>query len=123
MKVAIISLMVAMLFCGLTSASFAQEAVQNSACKADIAKFCKGVQPGQGRIVRCMNAHENELSVACKNLIAEEKEKSQEFVQSCKADAAKFCKDVKPGDDRIINCLKQHKAELSAACQAHFPKR
>jgi hypothetical protein len=123
MKISIISLIVAVLFCGLTPASFAQEPLQRGACKADVAKFCKDVQQGQGRIVRCMKAHENELSPACKNLIAAQKEKSREFMQSCKADEAKFCNGIKPGGGRIINCLKQHEAELSADCKTHIPKR
>lgn len=36
----------------------------------------------------------------------------------CKADAEKFCKDVKPGGGRIMACLKEHAAELSAECRA-----
>jgi hypothetical protein len=34
----------------------------------------------------------------------------------CAADAAKFCKDVKPGEGRIAACLKEHEKELSQAC-------
>ena len=37
---------------------------------------------------------------------------------ACKADVEKFCKDVKPGEGRIIACLKTHEAELSAECKA-----
>lgn len=36
----------------------------------------------------------------------------------CRADAEKFCKDIKPGDGRLIACLKEHEAELSAECKA-----
>lgn len=36
----------------------------------------------------------------------------------CAADAAKFCQDIKPGGGRIITCLKEHEAELSAECKA-----
>ena len=35
----------------------------------------------------------------------------------CKADAEKFCKDVKPGEGRIMKCLKEHDAELSETCK------
>lgn len=35
----------------------------------------------------------------------------------CRADAEKFCKEIKPGDGRLIACLKEHEAELSAECK------
>lgn len=34
----------------------------------------------------------------------------------CAEDAAKFCKDIKPGEGRIAACLKEHRKELSQAC-------
>jgi hypothetical protein len=37
---------------------------------------------------------------------------------ACKADLDKFCKDVKPGGGRLMNCLKEHEAGLSADCKA-----
>jgi hypothetical protein len=41
----------------------------------------------------------------------------------CKGDIEKFCKDVKPGRGRIINCLRQHETELSVDCNALFQKK
>jgi hypothetical protein len=35
----------------------------------------------------------------------------------CAEDAAKFCKDVKPGEGRVLACLKEHEKELSQACR------
>ena len=35
----------------------------------------------------------------------------------CADDAAKLCKDVRPGHGRIARCLKQHQSELSDACK------
>ena len=36
----------------------------------------------------------------------------------CFADKKKFCESVKPGGGAIIKCMKEHEAELSAACKA-----
>ncbi len=34
-------------------------------CKADAARLCPGVPPGKGRIMKCMKAHSEEVSVGC----------------------------------------------------------
>jgi hypothetical protein len=39
------------------------------ACKADVEKFCSGVQPGGGHIISCMRQHRDELSQPCKDAI------------------------------------------------------
>jgi len=35
------------------------------ACAGDIAQFCKDVQPGGGRIVKCLREHDKQLSPSC----------------------------------------------------------
>jgi len=37
----------------------------------------------------------------------------------CRADSQKFCKDVKPGQGRIYQCLSANKASLTPECAAH----
>ncbi len=123
MKTSRMALIVAVLFWLVPSIAQTQEVNRKGPCRADIEKYCKDVNPGQGRIVNCIRQHEGELSPACKNYIAEEKEKQKEFVRDCNADASKLCKDVKPGGGRIVHCLKQHQTELSAGCNAHFLKK
>jgi hypothetical protein len=34
-------------------------------CKADVQRLCHGVRPGGGRILGCLKAHENDLTVGC----------------------------------------------------------
>jgi hypothetical protein len=46
------------------------------ACKSDAERFCNGVQPGGGRIVRCLMDHSQELSDGCYDLLASRKKKS-----------------------------------------------
>lgn len=36
---------------------------------------------------------------------------------ACKGDVQRFCPQVQPGGGRIVQCLRGHEAELSAACK------
>ena len=94
-----------------------------AACEEDARKFCAGVQPGGGRIARCLQQHESDLSEACRNegrKVGEERREHRALVQdvqqSCQQDAQKLCPEVKPGGGRIARCLRSHKNELSQAC-------
>ena len=108
-------------FAALLAVSAPAVRAEEGPCKADMEKFCKGVEPGEGRVVKCMKEHEAELSEGCKKVagkMGEMKEKMKDAAGACKADKEKFCKDVEPGEGRIIKCLKEHEAELSEACKA-----
>lgn len=110
-----LSLMVGAFCLAMAANVYAEET--SKPCAEDAAKFCKGVQQGEGRIAKCMKEHENELSPACKQNIAKAKERVKEFAEACKADSEKNCKDVKPGGGRILRCLKQHEDTLSSECK------
>jgi hypothetical protein len=43
----------------------------NPACEDDIALFCPGVQPGEGRVAQCLKANEARLSAMCKHAVME----------------------------------------------------
>jgi len=103
-------------FCLSMAAVVSAEPVDRP-CVADAGKLCKGVQPGEGRVARCMKEHEKELSPGCKENIGKMKEKVRDVAEACKDDAAKLCKEVEPGKGRILRCLKQHEGELSPACK------
>lgn len=40
------------------------------ACRADVAQFCQGIEPGGGRLVRCLKQNEARLSPACRDGLA-----------------------------------------------------
>jgi hypothetical protein len=91
-------------------------------CVADAQKFCKDVEPGQGRIAACLKQHESELSADCKQRQAGFREQVQELTEACKDDAQKFCAGVQPGAGRIARCLQQHADHLSPGCKAQGEK-
>lgn len=89
-------------------------------CAEDVAKLCKEVQHGGGRMMDCLKEHENELSSACKQHVAEMQEKGGRGRGACRDDVSKFCKDVQPGGGRIMECLKEHQNELSPECKSRM---
>ena len=34
-------------------------------CMSDIERLCKGIEPGGGRVIKCLRAHKKEMSVGC----------------------------------------------------------
>ena len=48
---------------------------------------------------------------------AAEKGIVETFKEGCKADLETYCKDVKPGDGRLLACLYAHSDKISARCE------
>ncbi len=92
------------------------------ACSSDISQWCPGVEPGLGRIHRCLRKHIASLSLDCRvSEFREEKREAQDvrlnpmLVMSCKGDIAKFCTDIAPGKGRVLRCLRSKAAEQSSS--------
>jgi hypothetical protein len=47
----------------------------HSACRADVAALCPGIQPGGGRVSSCLKQNEAKVSPACKDAIAQARER------------------------------------------------
>jgi hypothetical protein len=58
---------------GCSGSTFAQTTDPRGACKADYDKYCAGTLPGGGRVVACLNKQQNQLSDACKKVLASRK--------------------------------------------------
>jgi hypothetical protein len=67
-----------------------------------------------------MKRHESDLSPACQDQMKKAEERLEQVKEECKADAQKFCKGIRPGQGRILACLKSHQSELAPACAAEF---
>ncbi|MGH6842283.1 MAG: cysteine rich repeat-containing protein [Methylocella sp.] len=46
-------------------------------CMSDIERLCKGIEPGGGRILKCLKANEKEMSVGCAQALQKLKAKKQ----------------------------------------------
>jgi Golgi apparatus protein 1 len=94
-----------------------------SACADDIKKYCKTVTPGEGRMIYCMQAHEDKISVKCTFELGEAATGIQtaadalkDAVIACKAEITGVCGKIVPGQGRIAACLMSNKSTASAGC-------
>jgi hypothetical protein len=92
-------------------------------CSKEINMYCSAVTPGGGRLVSCAKAHEDKLSSECIYSInragywLDFLARTLSYVASqCGADALKFCPDVELGEERVLNCLGENKANLNKYC-------
>jgi cysteine rich repeat protein len=95
----------------------AQGLQPGKACKADLDKVCPGVQPGEGRILACLEGKTDQLSMACKDDVSK---KLVSFYKACKPDADKYCSTVERGEGRVMQCLRDNEAGLSKSCKKVF---
>ncbi|HZT61874.1 MAG TPA: cysteine rich repeat-containing protein [Burkholderiales bacterium] len=117
---ALISTAIVLLAAGFATNAFAQARKGDGPCAADAKKFCGNEKPGEGRIAKCMKSHEAELSPACQSEMKRVEQRIEQVKEECNADAKKFCQGIRPGQGRILACLKSHQAELAPACAAEF---
>jgi hypothetical protein len=98
-------------------------AATRTACAGDIDHLCASVQPGAGRIERCIFEHHDELGSACR-AAADQLRTAQLASRAvgssgqCSQDVKSFCSDVQRGGGKIISCLKDHASQLQPACKS-----
>ena len=101
----------------------AEVAKLESACAKDIKKYCKTVTPGEGRMIYCMQAHEDKISIKCAFELGEASASVQttadalkDAVIACKAEISGVFGKTLPGQGRIAACLLSNKSTASAGC-------
>lgn len=93
-------------------------------CKKEIDTYCKGVTPGEGRILACLLAYEDKLSGRCEYALYDAAAQLERVVAAltylaneCKDDLKSYCSDVKLGEGRLLNCLDKNNAKISMRCK------
>ena len=111
---------------GMTAGASAQGKVdphyKSGPCSEDFKKFCARVKPGEARIANCMAEHFRELRPSCQGAITAARNKFDALAKACKGDSDKYCKGIRPGEGRILSCLKGRESDLSPACAAEFKR-
>ena len=82
-------------------------------CRDDARRFCTSVQPGGGRAVACLKAHEADLSPACKAALP--------TLERCRQEVQTLCGEGKPR--ALRSCLRENAGKLSPDCRAALPAR
>ena len=93
------------------------------ACRAEVAEYCTSITPGQGRVIACLYAHENDLSVKCQYVLFDAAAELQNIMgdmyevgKACKPDIELLCAGIKQGEGRVLQCLKAKQKALAAPC-------
>ena len=100
-----------------------------NACGEDLKKFCSTVTPGEGRVLLCLEAHEDKISSKCDVALfnaSRNLERSLDRVamtaDACWNDVEKLCSSVPDGEGRVVQCLVDKRASVSAGCRTNLGK-
>jgi len=94
-----------------------------AACEGDIGAYCSAVEPGHGRLMACLYAHEDKVSAPCDQAIGETADmidlvfaRLRHAAQQCGKDIREHCGDVAVGEGRVFACLHAERQALSPKC-------
>ena len=108
-----------------TIASAQQDIVETVAtgCETELKTYCKGVTPGEGRILSCLYAYGDKLSGQCEFALYDAAAQLERFVAAlsyvaneCGDDIDKFCANVEMGEGRILACLESQGSKIQQRC-------
>jgi hypothetical protein len=94
-----------------------------ASCGEDIKKYCSTVTPGEGRMLHCVQAHEDKISPACEYDLSEvalqvqtTADSLKEAMTACRGDIDKLCAKTQPGQGRITACVAANSTSMSKGC-------
>lgn len=91
------------------------------ACRDELRNFCSTVTPGQGRVLLCMQAHEDKIGRSCEMALFDASRNVQQatrrverLAEACWSDIQANC----AGGGSIGQCIIDKRASFSQPCQA-----
>ena len=94
------------------------------ACRNDIAKHCKSVNLGGGRMSQCLDRNATGVSAQCRAANTEVRALLAKRIQAralvprvCDADIRRVCAGVQAGDGNLMECFYKAKANISPQCR------
>ena len=92
-------------------------------CKSELETFCKGVTPGQGHLLACLYAYEDQLSGRCDYALYDASAQLERAIAAmtfvaneCREDLTRYCSTIQPGEGRLLNCLDKNQAKVGKRC-------
>ena len=83
-------------------------------CQKEIATYCSTITPGEGRVLSCLYSYDDKLSSRCEYALYDAAAQLERAVAAlsyvnseCDQDMQTNCATTKPGEGRILQCLKK----------------
>jgi hypothetical protein len=86
-------------------------------CAETVTKYCADVTPGGGRIMKCLNDHRDDQSMACRDWLEDQNRSLKELNTSCTEEIARLCNFSKPDNMIIYRCLEDNYVSLKSDCR------
>ena len=93
------------------------------ACDGDIGAHCSGLDQNATKVFMCLMAYEDRLSPACRKGVLETamtikagSEAIDYSLSACETDVDVYCRDVQPGEGRVLGCIKANESTISKSC-------
>ncbi len=120
-------LMVVLLVLLFAGSALAQEGLVQTVkegCKTELETYCKGVTPGEGRVLACLYAYEDKLSGRCEYALYDASVQLERAVNAlsyaaneCRDDLKTYCANIQPGEGRLLDCLNKNSDKISNRCK------
>ncbi len=121
---AAVAIIAVLVFGGAASAEEGLIETVAKGCDKEIKTYCKDVVAGEGRVLACLYAYEDELSGKCEYALYDAAVRLQRAITAlayvaneCEADLHAFCSDIQPGGGRLLDCIEKNDAKVSKRCK------